>query len=256
VRLDGRVVIVTGASSGFGRATAERVADEGANVVIADLDEQGGEETAALVEKAGGEAELVVGDVATESGARAAVAQALARFGTVDVLVNNAGIAPPEKTDSWDAPIESWDRVLRINLSSVYLCSRAVIPVLLAKGGGSIVNVASIAATRAVSGASYAAAKGGILSYTRQVAQELAARGVRLNCVSPGFMRTPMTTGERIGLDAAAQEARLEGFGRLVPMQRTGAAADIAAAVAYLASDDACYVTGQEIVVDGGYLIG
>jgi NAD(P)-dependent dehydrogenase (short-subunit alcohol dehydrogenase family) len=256
VRLDGRVAIVTGASSGFGRATAVRLADEGASVVVADLDEQGGEETVALVEKAGGEAELVVGDIATEPGARRAVEQTVARFGTVDVLVNNAGIAPPEKRDSWDAPLDSWDRVLRVNLTSVYLCSRAVIPVLLAKGRGSVVNVASIAATRAVSGASYAAAKGGILSYTRQVAQELAARGVRINCVSPGFMRTPMTTGERIGLDEAAQDARLAGFGRLVPMQRTGTVDDIAAAVAYLASDDACYVTGQEIVVDGGYLIG
>jgi NAD(P)-dependent dehydrogenase (short-subunit alcohol dehydrogenase family) len=256
MRLDGRIVIVTGASSGFGRAIAVRVAEEGASVVIADLDERGGEETAALVDKAGADAEVVVGDIATEAGARHAVERTVARFGTVDVLVNNAGIAPPEQGDSWDAPQESWDRVIRVNLSSVYLCSRAVIPVLLAQGGGSIVNIASIAATRAVSGGSYAAAKGGILGYTRQVARELAARGVRMNCVSPGYMRTPMTTGERMGLDPAAQEARVEAFGRRVPMQRTGSVDDIAAAVAYLASDDARYVTGQEIVVDGGYLVG
>jgi NAD(P)-dependent dehydrogenase (short-subunit alcohol dehydrogenase family) len=256
MRLDGRIVIVTGASSGFGRATAVRVAEEGASVVIADLDEAGGEETAALVEKAGGAAEIVVGDVATEPGARGVVERALARFDTVDVLVNNAGIAPPEKTASWDAPAASWDRVIRVNLSSVYLCARAVIPTLVAKGRGSIVNVASIAATRAVSGASYAAAKGGILGYTRQVATELAPLGVRVNCVSPGYMRTPMTTGERQGLDEAAQAARLAGFGDKVPMRHVGSADDIAAAVAYLASDDAGYVTGQEIVVDGGYLVG
>jgi NAD(P)-dependent dehydrogenase (short-subunit alcohol dehydrogenase family) len=256
VRLDGRIAIVTGGSSGFGRATAIRLAEEGASVVIADLDERGGEESAALVEKAGVGAELVVGDIGTEAGARNALERAVTRFGTVDVLVNNAGISPPERGESWNAPEDSWDRVIRVNLKSVYLCSRAVIPILIAKGGGSIVNIASIAATRAVSGASYAAAKAGIIGYTRQVATELAARGVRVNCVSPGYMRTPMTTGERDGLDPDAQEARIEAFGRKVPMRRTGSVDDIAAAVAYLASDDAAYVTGQEIVVDGGYLVG
>jgi NAD(P)-dependent dehydrogenase (short-subunit alcohol dehydrogenase family) len=256
MRLDGRIAIVTGASSGFGRATAVRLAEEGAHVVVADLDERGGEESVALVEKAGSEAILVIGDIATEAGARAVLDQALTRFGTVDILVNNAGVAPPEQHDTWDAPEDSWDRVLRINLKSIYLNSRAVIPVLVAKGGGSIVNIASIAATRTVSGASYAAAKAGILGYTRQVATELAARGVRVNAVSPGFMRTPMTTGERRGLDPAAQEARLAEMAQRAPMRRMGSVDDIAAAVAYLASDDAAYVTGQEIVVDGGYLAG
>jgi NAD(P)-dependent dehydrogenase (short-subunit alcohol dehydrogenase family) len=255
MRLDGRIVIVTGGSSGFGRAIAVRVAEEGANVVIADVDAPGGEESVALVEKAGGEAELVVGDIATEPGARALVERALERFGTADVLVNNAGIAPGESTDSWDATEESWDRVIRVNLKTVYLCSRAAIPSMIANGRGSIVNIASIAATRACSGASYAAAKAGMLGYTRQVAPELASRGVRVNCVSPGFMRTPMSTGERHGLDVAAQEAQLAAMGEGVPMQQVGSVHDIAAAVAYLASDDASYVTGQEIVVDGGFLV-
>jgi 3-oxoacyl-[acyl-carrier protein] reductase len=255
-RLEGRIVIVTGGSSGFGRAIAVRSAREGAHLVIADLDEPGGTETVALVRAAGTDAELVVGDIATEAGARCVIERALARFGTIDVLVNNAGVAPPEPVDSWDAPEQSWDRVLRINLKSVYLCSRATIPTMLAKGGGSIVNIASIAATRKVSGASYAAAKAGMLGYTHQVAAELAPRGVRVNCVSPGFMRTPMSTGERKGLDAAEQEARVAELGLLVPIRRMGRVDDIAAAVAYLASDDACYVTGQEIVVDGGYLVG
>jgi len=256
MRLDGRIAIVTGAASGFGRATAVRLAEEGASVLVADVDGRGGEESVALVEKAGGQAELVVGDIATEAGARQAVEQAVARFGTVDVLVNNAGIAPPERGDSWDAAEDSWDRVIRINLKSVYLCSRAAIPVMLAQGRGSIVNVASIAATRAVSGASYAAAKAGMLGYTHQVAAELAPRGVRINCVSPGYMRTPMSTGERYGLDPDQQEARIAEMARKVPVQRMGSVDDIAAAIAYLASDDAAYVTGQEIVVDGGYLVG
>jgi NAD(P)-dependent dehydrogenase (short-subunit alcohol dehydrogenase family) len=256
MRLDGRIVIVTGASSGFGRAAAIRVAKEGASVVIADLDEAGGRESAALVEKAGGEAEVVVGDIATATGARRMLEATLARFGTLDVLVNNAGIASGLFEDTWDAPEEKWDRIIQVNLKSVYLCSRAVIPVMLANGRGSIINVASIAATRSVGGSPYAAAKAGILGYTHHVAAERAPRGVRVNCVSPGFMRTPMTTGERLGLDGAAQETRLAAMGRRVPMQRTGSAQDIAAAIAYLASDDAGYVTGQEIVVDGGYLVG
>ena len=255
MRLDGRIVIVTGASSGFGRAIARRVAEEGAHVVIADLDEPGAKDTMTLVEETGRDAELVIGDIATESGARAVAERAVARFGTVDVLVNNAGVAPPEPMDSWNATEDSWDRVLRINLKSVYLCSKAVIPVMIDRGGGSIVNIASIAATRACSGASYAAAKAGMLGYTTQVASELASRKVRVNCVSPGFMRTPMSTGERHGLDPAAQAAQLEAMGRGVPMLHVGSVDDIAAAVAYLASDDAQYVTGQEIVVDGGFLV-
>jgi NAD(P)-dependent dehydrogenase (short-subunit alcohol dehydrogenase family) len=232
------------------------VAEEGAIVVVADIDERGGRKTTALVEKAGGEAGLVVGDIATESGARRMLETTLARFGTVDVLVNNAGIASGLFEDTWDAPEDRWDRIIRVDLKSVYLCSRAVIPVMLAKGRGSIVNVASIAATRSVGGSPYAAAKAGILGYTRHVAAELATRGVRMNCVSPGFMRTPMTTGERLGLDEWAQEERLAAMGRRVPMGRTGTVQDIAAAIAYLASDDAGYITGQEIVVDGGYLVG
>ena len=282
MRLRDKVAIVTGASSGFGRMTAARFAEEGAKVVVADVDGPGAEETGAIVTRTGGEAELVIGDISTMEGARAVVDRAVARFGTVDILVNNAGISQRETSDSWDCAEETWDRILQVNLKSVFVCTKASLPVMLeqgrgsivslasiaascsiggsayaaSKGGGSIVNIASIAATRAVSGSSYAAAKAGMLGYTHQVAAELAARGVRVNCVSPGYMRTPMSTGERIGLDAAAQDDRVAAFGRLVPMQRAGSVDDIAAAVAYLACDDARYVTGQEIVVDGGYLVG
>ena len=254
MRLGGKIAIITGASSGFGQATAVRFAEEGAQLVLGDLDENGGRETVALVEQAGGAAEFVAGDIATEAGSGALIERALARFGTADILVNNAGIAQPELKDTWNAPEDSWDRVIRINLKSVYLCSRATIPVMLEKGSGSIVNVASIAATRAVGGASYAAAKGGILSYTRLVSRELAARGVRINCVSPGYMRTPMSTGERLGLSVDEQEDRLEKLTRRVPMRRSGSPNDIADAIVYLSSDQAGYVTGQELVVDGGYL--
>jgi 3-oxoacyl-[acyl-carrier protein] reductase len=255
MRLEGRVAIVTGGSSGFGRATAVRFAEEGARVVIADLDEDGGKETARRVAAAGSDAELAVGDISSLPGARRAVERALERFGRLDVLVNNAGIAQQDARDTWDTSEETWDRVIRVNLRSIYACSKAAVPAMLAQGRGSIVSVASIAASVCVGGAAYAATKGAILSYTRHVARELAARGIRVNCVSPGFMRTPMSTGERLGLGPEEQDARIAGFGERVPMRRAGSVDDIANAILYLASDEAAYVTGQEIVIDGGYIV-
>lgn len=255
MRLRDKVAIVTGASSGFGRTIAQRFAEEGARVVAADLDAPWGEETVRLIEQAGSEGALVVGDIATAEGARAAVDCAIDRFGGLDVLVNNAGISQGVAEDSWDCPEELWDRVLRVNLKSVYLCSKYAIPHMLARGSGAIVSIASIAASCSVGGAAYGATKGGILSYTRQVSGELAARGIRLNCVSPGYMRTPMSTGERRGATPEQQEAAMARFAELAPMGRPGSTLDIADAVVYLASDESRYVTGQEIVVDGGYLV-
>jgi NAD(P)-dependent dehydrogenase (short-subunit alcohol dehydrogenase family) len=255
MRLAGRIAIVTGASSGFGRATAERFAEEGAKIVVADLDEEGGAETCRRVSKAGSEAELVIGDISTLAAAQRAVERAVSRFGGLDVLVNNAGIAQSDLKDTWNTPEDTWDRVIRVNLRSVYACSKAAIPAMLERGRGSVVNVASIAASSPVGGSAYAATKGAILSYTRQVARELADRGVRMNCVSPGFMRTPMSTGERLGLSPQEQDAQIASFGERVPMGRAGSVDDIANAILYLASDESAYVTGQEIVVDGGYLV-
>jgi len=255
MKLAGRVAIVTGGSSGFGRATAERFAAEGARVVVADLDEDGGKETCRRVSALGSDAELVVGDVSALVGAQRAIDRALERFGGLDVLVNNAGIAQSDLKDSWNTSEDTWDRVVRVNLRSVYACSKAAIPAMLERARGSIVNVASIAASSPVGGSAYAATKGAILSYTRQVARELADRGVRMNCVSPGFMRTPMSTGERLGLSPEQQDARIAAFGERVPMGRAGSVDDIANAILYLASDESAYVTGQEIVVDGGYLV-
>jgi len=254
-RLDGQVAVVTGAASGFGRTTALRFAQEGASVVVADLDERRGAETVEAVRAAGTDARLVVGDVSTLGVAREAVGTATEAFGRLDVLVNNAGIEQGDDRDTWDTSEETWDRLLRVNLRSVYVCSKAAIPVMVGVGEGSIVNVASIAASVCVGGAAYAAAKGGMVSYTRHVARELAARNVRVNCVSPGFMVTPMTTGERLGLDEAAQQDRLHGFARRMPMKRMGSMDDIANAILYLASAEAGYVTGQEIIVDGAYVV-
>ena len=246
---------MTGGASGFGETTALRFAEEGARVVVADLDEVWGKASVAQIEKAGGEATLAVGDIATFEGAQGAVACAVDTYGALDVLVNNAGIAQHDLQDTWDSSEETWDRILRVNLKSVFLCCKHAIPHMLERGGGSIVNVASIAASCSVGGAAYGATKGGILSYTRQVSRELAARNVRINCVSPGYMRTPMSTGERRGATPEEQEAAMERFARLAPMGRAGSTLDIADAILYLASDESRYVTGQEIVVDGGYLV-
>ena len=253
-RLDGKVAIITGGASGFGQSAVWRFAEEGAKVVLADLNETAAKETAEQAPGGPDNIRIVIGDVTDEAIAQQLVATAVGEFGRLTTLVNNAGIAQGTPKNTWDIPYERWEQVLRVNLSSVYVNTRAAVPTMIEGGGGSVVNVASIAATVACGGAAYAASKGGILGYTHQCAFELAARKVRVNCVSPGFMRTPMSTGEREGFGAEEQEARMAGFAANVPMREAGRAVDIANAMLYLASDDSVYVTGQEIAVDGGYL--
>ncbi|MDA8044180.1 MAG: SDR family NAD(P)-dependent oxidoreductase [Actinomycetota bacterium] len=249
-----QVALVTGGGSGFGRATSLLLASQGFFVSIADINEETGRQVLTELEQSGGRGAFTLADISTGEGSAMAVGETVNETGTIDVLVNNAGIAM-EGVDSWEATDDTWDRILRVNLKGMFLCSRAAIPVMKQNGGGSIINVASIAASSPAGGPCYAAAKGGMLSYTRNVASGLARFAIRVNCVSPGFMDTPMTRGEYLGLDATDQASRLARFAKRVPSGRVGTADDIAGAVSYLASDRAAYITGQELVVDGGFLV-
>jgi len=256
MRLEGKIALITGGASGCGREAARRFAEEGASVVIADLNEKLGKESLADLEEAGKRRGLlVVSDVATQIGATEAVGKTIETFGRIDVLVNNAGIASHIRSDTWDPDEETWDRILRVNLKSVYLCSRAAIKDMLKRNKGSIVNTGSIAASAPVGGAPYAASKGGMLSYTRLVARELATRGIRMNCVSPGFIETPMSRGEHFSASPEEQEEIVAYFAKRTPMGMLGSPLDIADAMVYLASDEARFITGQDLAVDGGYLV-
>ena len=254
-RLAGKVAVITGAGSGFGRATAQLFAAEGARVLIADIDESAACAAADEIVQAGGTAEPFAGDVSEGRVAEGMVKHAVHRLGGLHVLVNNAGIVQHRpQAGSWTIPEDEWDRVLRVNLRSVYVCTRSAIPAMREGGGGSIVNIASIAASVSVGGVAYAAAKGGMLSYTRHIAVEVAPL-VRVNCVSPGYMWTPMSTGERSGFTAPQQDERRSMLAAMSPMGRVGSAQDIANAILYLADEESAFVTGQEVVVDGGHLV-
>jgi NAD(P)-dependent dehydrogenase (short-subunit alcohol dehydrogenase family) len=252
-RLEGKVALVTGAGSGIGRETARRFAAEGASVMAADLFPETAEETAALIEADGGRAIAGAMDVTRAADAGAAVDRVVGEFGGIDVVVNNAGITivgPAHEMDEDD-----WDRELTINLKSVYLVSKAVWPHLRARGGGSIVSTASIAGLWAIpDDAAYCASKAAVVMLTKCMALDGAKDGIRVNCVCPGFIQTPMIDGyfaDQPDPDAARQFAV-----GLHPLGRLGEPRDIADGFVYLASDDARWVTGTALVVDGGLTSG
>ncbi len=243
----GRVALVTGAGSGIGRATAALFAARGGAVVAADLDEAAARETAAAVRAAGGRAEGVRCDVTSADEVRDAVEQARRRFGRLDIVVHCAGIlriAPLEETAE-----KEWAEVLNVNLTGAFLVTRAALRALRAQGGGAIVHIASRAALRAKEGhGAYSAAKAGILQLTQMAALEGAPHGIRVNCVCPGFIDTPMTRG---GYDAGA----VESWSRVCPLGRAGTPEDVARAMLFLASDEAAFITGVALPVDGGRTI-
>ncbi|HZS32479.1 MAG TPA: SDR family NAD(P)-dependent oxidoreductase [Methylomirabilota bacterium] len=243
----GRVALVTGAGSGIGRATAALFAARGGAVVAADVREAAARETAAGVRAAGGDAEGVRCDVTCADDVAGAVEQARRAFGRLDVVVHCAGIlrvAPLEETGE-----KEWAEVLSVNLTGAFLVTRAALRALRAQGGGAIVHIASRAAIRAKEGhGAYSAAKAGILQLTQMAALEGAPHRIRVNCVCPGFIDTPMTRG---GYDAGA----VESWSRVCPLGRAGTPEDVARAMLFLASDEAAFITGVALPVDGGRTI-
>jgi len=246
-RLEGCVALVTGAASGIGRATADRLASEGAIVVVSDLQDEAGEQAAAELRGAGGEALFVHLDVTDENGWAGAVERVLAERGSLGILVNNAGLgdlAPIEETT-----LSDWERTVAIDQTGVFLGMKSCGDALKASGHGSVINISSIFGTSGGFGTSpaYHAAKGAVRTLTKNVALHWATEGVRVNSIHPGFIRTPI-------LDQARGTEVWDAMTALTPMGRLGEPEEIAAAVAYLASDDASFVTGLELYVDGGYI--
>ena len=251
-RLDGKVALVTGAGSGIGRAMAERLASEGAAVMCADIDEEGAQHTAALVSEHGGRAAVMRVDVSAEAQVQAALQRTIDELGGIDAILNNAGIGGAH----------GWDATLAVNLSGVYWGVLHGAQLLAERGGGAIVNTASIAGLVGLVGTqqrqsldeplapgagAYVAAKHGVVGLTRQFAITYARYGVRVNAISPGYIDTPMTAGMN----------EIEGARRFLeslhPLGRLGKPEEIAAAAAFLVSDDASFITGIALPVDGGY---
>jgi NAD(P)-dependent dehydrogenase (short-subunit alcohol dehydrogenase family) len=251
-RVEGKVAVVTGGASGIGRATARVLAAEGASVGIADVDEAGGERVAAGIREAGGDGFFRRTDVRSLADLEAVVGEAADRHGRLDVMVNNAAVAVPGSAG--EVAEADWLRVLDVNLSGVWRGMRAAIPRMLARGGGSIVNLSSVQAHVGFVGwAAYAAAKGGIDALTRQAAVEYAPMGIRVNAVVPGTIMTEMN--ERIMRDAPDPDAVMAGWLAMHPMGRIGRPEEVAAAIAFLASDDAAFITGEVLRVDGGMVV-
>jgi NAD(P)-dependent dehydrogenase (short-subunit alcohol dehydrogenase family) len=243
-RLHDRVVVVTGAGSGLGLASARRMAAEGARIVAVDIDS----EAAAIAAKATG-GEYVAADVADEDQVRELFDGVAARYGRIDVAFNNAGISPPEDDSILTTSLDAWRRVQEINLTSVYLCCKYVLPHMQAAHRGSIINTASFVAIlgAATSQISYTASKGGVLALSRELGVQFARDGIRVNALCPGPINTPMLQ-ELFAKDPERAARRLVH----VPMGRFGEPEEIAAAVAFLASDDSSFITAAQFLVDGG----
>jgi 3-oxoacyl-[acyl-carrier protein] reductase len=243
-RLDGKVALVTGASRGIGRVIAETLAEAGATVVLGARDAARLTEAVGAIESRGGRAEAVALDVADKASVEAAMAGLLAKHGRLDVLVNNAGITRDNLLLRMKT--EEWNDVLATNLTGTFLCTQAAMKPMLKQRSGRIVNVTSVVGLSGNAGqANYAASKAGLVGFTKSVAREVASRGITVNAVAPGFIETDMT--------AAMTDKAREAVLAAIPLGRVGQARDVAAAVAYLASDDAAYVTGQVLAVDGGF---
>jgi NAD(P)-dependent dehydrogenase (short-subunit alcohol dehydrogenase family) len=248
MRLEGKVALITGAGSGMGMVASELFAREGARVVVSDVADEAGEQVVERIRDGGGEASFVHADVSREDDARGMVAAAVAAFGRLDILYNNAGVMLAEdgSVDSTDESI--WDRTLGINVKGVAHGCKYGIPAMVDSGGGSIINVASFVAWMgaATSQTAYTASKGAVLAMTREIAVEYARRGIRCNALCPGPIDTPLLA--ELLSDPARRQRRFVH----IPMGRLGRAEELAKAALFLASDDSSYMTGASLIVDGG----
>src|SRR5579859_4629617 len=252
---DGKVVIVTGGAQGMGRATAIAFAGEGARVTIGDVNETAGRSAVAAIAAAGGQGHLVVGDVARADVCLRVVRDLVDRFGQVDVLFNNVGIQPQDSyTNVEDTSEETWDRIVGVNLKSYFLMAKYAIPEIRRRGGGAIINNASVQGLQSQRGVpAYAASKGGILSLTRQMALDYAREHIRVLAICPGSIDTEMLRAAAAN-EPDGQAAALARYGRTHPIGRLGTGEDIANLVLFLASDRASFMTGEYVCIDGGYM--
>lgn len=250
-QLEGKVMLVTGAASGIGRAIAIASGKQGAKVVVSDIAREGGEETVRLIKEAGSEAVFVPADISQSKQVETLIAKAVETYGKLDAAANNAGIEGALAT-TVDYPEEVWNRVLSINLTGPWLCMKFEIAQMLKQGGGAIVNVASILGVVGFANAgAYTAAKHGLIGVTQTAALEYATQGIRVNAICPGFIETPMVMQR--GVAAGANPQTYQQIAALHPMQRLGQPREVAEAAVWLCSEAASFVTGAALLVDGGY---
>jgi meso-butanediol dehydrogenase / (S,S)-butanediol dehydrogenase / diacetyl reductase len=253
MRFEGRVALVTGGNSGIGEATAERLAAEGASVAVVARDEARGAELVKRIGDAGGKAAFFTADVTQEEAVKRMVEAVMQRFGRIDVLVNNAGIINFGTVITAD--IDEWDHLMATNVRGVFLTSRYVLPHMIAAGGGSVVNLGSnlgLVGTRGA--AAYATSKGAIVQLTKAMALDHVAEGIRVNCVCPGTIDTPLVQRQRIGRTEEQLRQGEERLRQRHPIGRMGTPEEVAAVIAFLASDEASFVTGSLYSIDGGYI--
>ena len=254
MRLEGKTAIITGAASGMGAAEATLFAGEGCKVIVSDLSDDLGQGVVDEIKKAGGEAHFVHTDVTSPDSWDALIEETLEIFGAINILVNNAGLSSSFVQD--DDDFDAWQKLLDVNLNGVYLGARAVLPVMKNSGGGSIVNISSISGYVGSAGGhpGYFASKGGVRIYTKAMAFKHGPDGIRVNSVHPGVM-PPMRSAAAFG-SPASTSPRANRLINMIPLRRRGEPIEVAHAVLFLASDDAAYITGTELIVDGGMLCG